>query len=227
MPKFRFWLINTKSWRDKMEVQFYGANCIKLTTKNATVVIDDNLKKLGQSSVAKAGDIVIYTQEVLKAESKDPKLVIDRPGEYEVSAISVIGTPARSHMDSDEGKSATIFKIVAGGIRVAVVGHVFAELNETQLESIGTVDLLIVPVGNSGYTLDALGALKIIKNIEPKIVIPTHYADSKLNYEVPQTELETAVKEMSMEVHETVPKLKLKSSELPETMQLIVLEPQG
>ena len=209
-----------------MEIQYYGANCIKISNKNATVVIDDNLKTLGLSAVAKSGDIVLYTHEMLKGEPKEPKLVIDQPGEYEVSAISVMGTAARAHMDDEKSKTATIYKIVVGDIRIVVTGHIFADLDENQLEAIGTVDVLIVPVGNSGYTMDAVGALKIIKEIEPKIVIPTHFADNKVKYEVPQTELETAVKEMSMEVHETVPKLKLKSSDLPEAMQLIVLERQ-
>lgn len=209
-----------------MELQFYGANCIRIVTKQGTVTVDDNLKKLGLSSAAKPGDIVLYTQEMLANEPKDPKLVIDRPGEYEVSAVSVIGTAARAHMDDEKVKNATIYKLVVGDIRVVVTGHIFPELDDDQLEAIGTVDVLCIPVGNGGYTMDAIGALKIIKKIEPKIIIPTHYADAKVKYEVPQTDLQSAVKEMSMEVHETVPKLKLKSSELPETMQLIVLERQ-
>jgi L-ascorbate metabolism protein UlaG (beta-lactamase superfamily) len=54
-------------------------------------------------------------------------------------------------------------------------------------------------VGNSGYTLDAVGALKIIKQIEPKVVVPTHFADKNVNYEVPQVELSDALKNLGME----------------------------
>ncbi len=209
-----------------MELQYYGANCLKITTKQATIVVDDNLAKLGLSSVGKPGDVLLYSQDMLKGDSKEPKIVLNGPGEFEVSAVSIMGIAARSHMDEDKYKTATIFKIVAGDIRIALVGHIYPELDDDQLEAIGTVDVLVIPVGGSGYTLDPVGALKVIKKIEPKIVIPTHYADSKVKYEVPQTDLETAVKEMSMEIHETVPKLKLKGSELPEIMQLIVLERQ-
>lgn len=209
-----------------MELQFYGANCIKIATKQASITVDDNLKSLGLSSVAKPGDVVLYTHEMLKGEPKEPKLIIDQPGEFEVSAVSIMGTAARAHMDDEKSRNATIFKLVVGDIRIAVVGHIFPELDDSQLEAIGTVDVLIIPVGNGGYTMDAIGALKIIKKIEPKLVIPTHYKDAKVKYEVPQTDLETAIKEMSMEIHETLPKLKLKSSELPDTMQLVVLERQ-
>lgn len=92
------------------------------------------------------------------------------------------------------------------------------------------VDVMLIPVGGNGYTLDPVGALKIIKKIEPKVLIPTHYDDGHgssaggLNYEVPQQTLEQAITALSMEPKETVQKLKLKGGEMPETMQLIILE---
>ena len=209
-----------------MEIQFFGANCLRITTKNANVVIDDNLSKLGLKSVTKNGDIALATQPELQTEVKDPELVIDMPGEFEVSKVAIIGIPARSHMEEDGGHGATIFKIVTQDIRIAVTGHIYPTLSDEQLEAIGTIDMLIVPVGGNGYTVDATGAMKLIKAIEPKIVIPTHYADSKVKYEVPPATLEDALKNMSMEPTETTDKLKIKSSDIPENTQLIVLNRQ-
>jgi len=204
-----------------MEIQFYGANCVRLTTKKAAVVIDDN-----EGTVAKAGDIALFTgaHGIPKAAVK---VIIEQPGEYEVSDTSIQGIAARGHMDEPGGISTTMFKIIGEDVRVAVLGHVYPELNDDQLEALGTVDVLIVPVGGSGYTLDAVGALKIIKKIEPKIIIPTHYADKGVKYEVPQASLKDVLKELSMEPKETVPKLKLKGGELlGESNQLIILERQ-
>ena len=210
-----------------MEIQYFGGNCVRLSTRKATVVVDDNLANLGQKSVTKAGDIALVTNSILKVADKDVKIMIDMPGEYEVSHVSVQGIAARAHMDEDDkAKTATIFKIMAEDVKVAVLGHVYPELNDDQLEALGSVDVLLVPVGGNGYTLDSVGALKLIKKIEPKIVIPTHYADKALKYEVPQQELSEALKGLSMELKETVPKLKLKPGELVETTQLIVLERQ-
>lgn len=204
-----------------MEIQFYGANCVRLAAKKAVVVIDDM-----QSSVAKSGDIALFTgpHQALKA---DTKIVIDQPGEYEVSDISIQGIAARSHMDETDGRSATMFKVISDDMSVAAVGHVYPELSDEQLEALGIIDVLIIPVGGHGYTLDAIGALKLIKKIEPKIIIPTHYADKSVNYEVPQAALADALKELSMEPKETVAKLKLKGSELlGGSNQLIILERQ-
>jgi L-ascorbate metabolism protein UlaG (beta-lactamase superfamily) len=91
---------------------------------------------------------------------------------------------------------------------------------------LGTIDILVVPVGGNGYTLDPIGALKLIKAIEPKIVIPTHYDDGSANYPVPQQTLADALKNLAMEPRETVSKLKVKAGEMGETTQLVVLERQ-
>lgn len=211
-----------------MDLQFYGANCVKITTKKTTIVIDDNLAELGQKAVARAGDVMLFSG-VHQPVTIDARLVIDQPGEYEVSDISIRGISARSHMDDPDvkpaGGSATIFKLSYDDVEVVIMGHVYPELTDAQLESIGTVDVLVVPVGGNGYTLDPVGALKLIKKIEPKLVIPTHYADKGIAYEVPQQELDNALKELSMEPKDTVEKLRLKSADLvSDVTQLIVLK---
>lgn len=201
-----------------MEIQYYGANCVRLSTKKAVVVIDDQ-----DGSVAKSGDIALFTG-AHEPPKTDIKLYIDQPGEYEVSNISIQGIAARSHMDEENGKSSTIFKVVADDVRVVVLGHVYPDISDSQLESLGVVDILMVPVGGAGYTLDGVGALHLIKEIEPKMIIPTHYADKAVKYEVPQASLENALKDLAMEPKETLPKLKLKHGEIPDIMHLVVLE---
>lgn len=209
-----------------MDLQYYGANCIKITSRKAVVVIDDNLGVLGLKRISKAGDVLAYSTKH-EPVTIEAKLVIDMPGEYEVSDVSVRGIPARSHMDEEGKKTATIFKFMVEDIDVVSLGHIYPELTDDQLEAIGTVDVLLIPVGGNGYTLDPIGALKLIKKIEPKLVIPTHYADSAISYPVPQQELENALKELAMEPRESVDKLKLKSTDfISDLTQLVVLNRQ-
>jgi len=208
-----------------MELQYYGGNCIRITTKEASIVIDDNLEALGLKSVTRADDIVLRTTFEDKQDKQDV-LTIAQPGEYEVSKVAIQGIPARAHMDEEGKKTATIFKLTTSEMRIAVVGHIHPDMGEAELEAIGTVDLLVIPVGGGGYTLDATGALQVIKKIEPKVIVPVHYADPKIKYEVPQAAWADVLKNLSMEVQETVPKLKLKANDLPEATQLIVVERQ-
>jgi L-ascorbate metabolism protein UlaG (beta-lactamase superfamily) len=205
-----------------MEIQFFGANCVRLSTKKANVTVDDNLVELGQKSVTKKDDVALFTSA--HGASAEVKLAIDQPGEYEVSDISIQGIAARAHMDEEPQRSATIFKVVADDIRTVITGHIYPDLSDKQLEQLGRVDVLVIPVGGNGYTLDGVGALKVIKEIEPKIVIPTHYQDKTLKFPVPQAELEDALKGLAMEPFETIAKLKLKASDLADTTRLIVLE---
>lgn len=209
-----------------MEFQYYGGNCIKITTKNAVFIIDDNLKTLGVKSITKPDNVAMFT--TLPATNSDARLVITDPGEYEVSGVSIFGIAARAHMDEAGKKTATIYKLQYDDTKVCILGHVYPDLTEDQLEEIGIVDILITPVGGHGYTLDGVGALTLIKKIEPKIVIPTHYDDKTLSYEVPQSSMEDALKNMAMEQkNEALAKFKPKPADYSaETTQLIILERQ-
>lgn len=208
-----------------MDIQFYGANCVTLTVGGARIVVDDTLADLGGKTITKAGDVSLYTHQRDSAAVEDGvKLLIDRPGEYEVSDISIYGIQVRGHMDEDKQRTATMYKLIAKDLRVLVTGHIFPKLRETDLEAIGTIDVMIVPVGGNGYTVDPVGAMELIKEIEPKLVIPTYYDDSKLTFPMPAQTLEQALTTIGMEPKERVAKLKLKHADLEENAQLIVVE---
>ena len=198
---------------------------MRISSKKASVVVDDNLDRLGLKSVTKPTDISVVTN--LNIGTKNASFTIDMPGEYEISGVIIHGVAARSHMDEEDAKTATIFTLEAADTRIAVVGHIYPELSEEQLEKIGKVDVAIVPVGNSGYTLDGQGALEVVKKIEPKVVIPTHYADKSIKYEVAQTDLAVAIKEIGMEPAETLDKYKVQPSDLADSTKLIILERQS
>lgn len=204
-----------------MDIQFYGANCLGITHKSARIVIDDNLASLGAKSITKPEDVALFTTDT---QDVNARLIFDGPGEYEVSDISVIGIAAQAHVDEPGKLNATMFKLVFGDQNILVTGHIDPKLSDAQLEAIGRVDILVVPVGGNGFTVDPVGALQIIKAIEPKVVVPTHYADKTLKFPVPQQALPQVLKELAMEPKETVTKLRLKQGELTDVTQLIILE---
>lgn len=206
-----------------MDIQFYGANCVVITTKQVRLVFDDNLASLGAKSITKEGDVCFFTSSHPSAVA-GAKMAVDIPGEYEISGVSVHGLQSRAHMDTDAERNAVMYKVTVGDTKVLVTGHVFPKFSEAKLEDIGLVDVMVVPVGGNGYTLDPEGALQVIKQVEPKIVIPTHYADPSLAFEVPQQTLEDALKVIGIEPKETVRKFAFKPAEVSEATQLVVLE---
>lgn len=204
-----------------MEFQYYGGNCISITTKTARIVIDDNLSDLGLKTITKPTDIAVFTN--MPSTLPDARLSITDPGEYEISEVSIFGLSARGHMDEEGTSSATIYKVQFGDIRVCIVGHIHPGISEEYLEELGSVDILFVPVGGNGYTLDPVGAQSIIKKVSPKIVIPTNYDDPKLKYPVDQQPLESAMKVLNLEPKDTVSKFKPKPTDISENIQLVVL----
>ena len=206
-----------------MEIQFYGGNCVRITTRQASLVVDDTLKELGSKSIVRPTDIALYTALVPEPRP-DARLIIADPGEYEVSEVSIFGIAARAHMDEPGRETATIYKLQHDDIKIVVLGHIYPDLSNDQLEELGTIDVLICPVGGNGYTLDAVGAMSLMRKIEPKIFIPTHYHDPGLNFAVPQRKLDEILKDMAIEPTERTAKYKLKPADFGETTQVIVLE---
>jgi len=206
-----------------MELTYYGANCLRITTKKAQIVVDDNLDKLGLKSITKATDICLHTNKDIPQH--ECAFEAEMPGEYEVSGVTIRGIAARAHMDEEGKQSAVIYTLAADDTKIAVLGHIHPDLTDDQAEEIGLVDVAVIPVGNKGYTLDGVGALQVIKKLEPKVIIPVHYADPALKYEVAQDDLAAALKGLAMEPAETVPKFK-PAGELSDTTKLVVLELQ-
>lgn len=204
-----------------MEIEYKGANCVVITTKKATLTVDPRLSLVGLKDITPKDAIALATQPEFGL--KNEAVAIDRPGEYEVSNVSIVGVPAKRAIDHEDIERATMYRIATSDVAIAVIGHVTTPLTEEQLEALGVVDVVIVPVGGNGYTLDAHQAVAAVRQLDPKVVIPTHYDDKAVKYEVPQMELEPFLKELGAEQHEAMPKWKIKNGIIPDTLQVIEL----
>lgn len=206
------------------EVEYKGANCVVISSKKASIITDPKLSLVGLKDANVKDAIELATEARFAINSDDAKLVLEGPGEYGVADFDIRGIAAQRHLDSEaDPKASTMYRIESGDIRAAVIGNIYEKLSEEQLEELGIIDVLIIPVGGSGYTLDATGAATITRQIDPKIVVPVHYADAALNYEVPQSEVDVFLSELGAPVEETG-KLKLKNSAaLPQVLTVYKL----
>ena len=71
----------------------------------------------------------------------------------------------------------------AEGLRVAHLGDLGHALSEEQLAALGTVDVLLIPVGGY-YTIDAATAAEQVRALRPKLTIPMHYRGEGFGYDV-------------------------------------------
>lgn len=173
-----------------MQIIWHGQSCFQIVVsrgKNgqAAIVIDPFSEEIGLRPPKLEADILLITHDHydhnnVKAVSGSPFL-ISGPGEYEIKEVFIQGVPA--FHDNSQGKErgqTTIYVIEAEELRVCHLGDIGQkELTSEQLEKIGEVDILMIPAGGI-YTIDSKDALKIMSQIEPKIIIPMHYSLPKL-----------------------------------------------
>lgn len=204
------------------DIEYKGGNSVVIATKKTTVVIDPKLSVVGLKDLAVKDAVEIATEPRFATDGKDAQLHIEGPGDYEIGDFSIRGITATRHIDAEaDEKIATAYRIEVGDVRIAALGNITPKLSEMQLEELGVIDLLILPVGGGGLTLDATSAAALVRQIDPKAVIPTHYADGALKYEMPQDTLETFTKELGAPV-ETMSKYRVKAAaSLPVTLTII------
>lgn len=69
----------------------------------------------------------------------------------------------------------TVFIFETGGVRIAHLGDLGHALTDEQISAIGSVDVVLVPVGGT-WTIDAQEATHVVDQIRPRlVVIPMHY----------------------------------------------------
>lgn len=206
------------------DIEYKGANTVIITSKKAKIVTDPKMSINGLKDVVFNDAIEIATESRFSTNSSDAKLLIEGPGEYGVADFDIRGIAAQRHLDSEsQPLISTIYRIEIGDSRIGLIGNIYEKLSDDQLEELGIIDILIIPVGGNGYTLDATGAANLIRKIDPKVVIPVHYSDKAIKYEVEQNSLEDFVKELNAPVEQTI-KYKVKGLvSMPATLTVVEL----
>lgn len=195
-----------------IELTYKGANAVEIATKNTKLITDPKLSLVGLKDLSPKGAIVVVTEErFLGTKSGDERLIVEGPGEYEVADFSIRGVAAARHIDAGDEKNATLYRVEVEDVAIGLIGNIGPKMSELQLEELGLVDILIIPIGGNGYTLDAVSATTITKQVEPKVVVPVHYADESLLYEVPQDDFAVFRDELNAPVEE-LERLKLKTA---------------
>lgn len=216
------------------KIMWAGQSCFNISVSNsrdhtADIVIDPFDEKIGLKVPNFSADILLvshqhYDHNNTKAVKGTP-FFIEGPGEYEVKGVFIQGIS--SFHDNKEGKERgfnTIYTIEAEGLRFCHLGDLGqSQLTDEQLEKIGNVDVLMIPVGGT-YTIDSAEAQKIISQIEPRIVIPMHYELPKLKIKLDG--VGKFLKAMGKTSVASQDKFVIKSSNLPKDgIEIVVLQP--
>lgn len=209
-----------------MEIDWFGHACFRLRGREGTVITDPYGKEIGLNFARPRGDIVTISHDhpghsFAKGVKGDPK-IIDGPGEYEIKNVFVTGVPSAHDKKGGKERGAnTIYVFDLDGLTVCHLGDLGHVPSQTQIEALGNVNILLVPVGGVS-TISGSEAAEIVSLLEPQIVIPMHYAHSDLKFK-----LDTPAKffkEMGIKAPDPVPSFKVTKDSLPSETQVVVLE---
>ena len=203
-----------------------GHSCFRIKGSQSVVITDPFPPDMGYSLGKPTADIVTVSHQhpshsYIQGISGEPRQ-IKGPGEYEISGVLIIGV-ATFH-DAESGKKKgknTVYLMEVDGVSVCHLGDLGHVLTSEQVEEIGDVDVLLLPVGGVS-TIGASAAAEVIRQLEPNAVVPMHYKTPAISRELES--VDKFLKEMGMEQIDPRPKLSLTKSNLPLSTQVFLLE---
>ncbi len=222
-----------------MDITYLGHSSFKLRGLPAgrqgkpVVVITDPFdpKFVGLKYPSSEADIVTVSHnhpDHNKSELvKNIKMVVEGPGEYEISGVSIIGIPSFHDVKKGEERGLnTVYVFEIDGLRIAHLGDLGENLSDEQISQLGSIDVLMIPVGGE-YTIGPKEAVRVVGEVNPYFVMPMHFKVDGLSPELSKLEpVETFLAESGLTV-EKMDKFSLKREDiLEESSPKVILLPR-
>jgi L-ascorbate metabolism protein UlaG (beta-lactamase superfamily) len=208
-----------------VDITWLGLSCFRIRGSQAVIITDPFPPGLGYTLGKQTADIVTVSHPH-PSHSYDQGInsehrLVRGPGEYEISGVLILGIS--TYHDSVKGQSRgknTIYLMEIDGVNVLHLGDLGHVLSDEQVEEIGNVDVLLLPVGGVS-TINAAMAAEVMRKLEPRVVIPMHYKTDKSSRDLEP--VENFLKEMGQTQVEPRPKLNVSRTNLPLTTEVVVL----
>ena len=173
-----------------LTIKWFGQACFLITTAAGTnIVFDPFPAQLGRTIPAVKADVVFVSHEhfdhnavsALTSAGEVIGPIADKPAVHQVVSagrgVSIACESVLTYHDSTNGSQRgtnTVRVIEVDDIRICHLGDLGHLLTKAQVKAIGRVDVLMIPVGGV-YTIDAAQARKVVRQLNPRYVLPMHY----------------------------------------------------
>jgi L-ascorbate metabolism protein UlaG (beta-lactamase superfamily) len=212
-----------------MEITWFGQTCFRFSERGlATVVTDPHPPDVGLTFPRPRADVVTVSRDDPSCRHtsgvRGPFRLLDSPGEYEIGGVFITGiaTFADGKRGTMRGLN-TVFTYDFDGMTVCHLGRLGHVPSQSQVENLGAVNVLLVPVGDGG-SLSPAQASEVISLFEPNLVVPMYFKIAGL--EAKLGTLNRFLKEMGLEKVDSQDTLKVSRAGLSEETQVVVLEPR-
>jgi len=211
-----------------MKIKWLGHASFLITSDSGVRIITDPYEpndRLHYSEINESADIVTVSHDHsdhsnIAAVKGSPQVV---KGDAEIKGVKFKGIAAFHDNASgrNRGRNA-IFCFEVDGVKVCHLGDLGHELNADQVAAVGTVDIILLPVGGF-YTIDAAVAGRVVEQLKPKVVIPMHFKNNRCAF--PITGVEEFLRGKKDISQLDASEAEFKVGKLPSTTQIIVLKP--
>lgn len=209
-----------------MDLTWLGHACFRMRGREGIVLTDPPDPTSGHAIPKTEAHLVTMSHDhdghsSLRSVGGEP-VVLDGPGEYEVREILVTGI--RSFHDDEGGKlrgGNTVFAIRLDDMVICHLGDLGHVLPSADLERLGNVDIVLVPISGADTNLSAARAAEIIHQLEPKVVVPMSYDPDATKKDSP---FERLLHELGVKEVVPVAKLSVSRSSLPGEVQVVALD---
>jgi L-ascorbate metabolism protein UlaG (beta-lactamase superfamily) len=212
-----------------MEITWYGHSCFRITERGMASVVCDpyDHRAVGLEALKLKADIITVSHEKpghnFLAAVKGEPYIITGPGEYEIGSVFITGIQTNGvHKHDPEVPRNTLYVFQYEDVTIVHLGALDRVPSQTEVEALGPVNIVLVPVGG-GDSLNSSKAAEVISLLEPNIVIPMHYElpGSTLTLDP----LKKFIKEMGLPDLTSQPSLKVTSAgSLPDETKVVVLD---
>ncbi len=210
-----------------MDISWYGHSCFRITERGKiTIVTDPYADSIGLPPLRLKADVVSVSHQEpghnnVEAVKGEP-VIIAGPGEYEVGGVFVSGI-ALHYIDENQARPNVAYLFQYDDLTVLHLGDLAHVPDQSTIEAMGEVNVLLVPVGG-GNSLRANQAADVIALIEPHFIVPMHYELPGLSVELDP--VDRFLKSMGISKPQEEDVLRVTSNLLPEQPQVVVLRPK-
>ena len=215
-----------------MRIKWYGHAAFLITADQGLKIITDPYESgaydgaLAYGKILDQADLVTSSHD--HADHNDTQSLPGSPqivkgsGSKTAKGIPFRGIP--TYHDSSKGNERganTIFTFLVDGIQICHLGDLGHILSDKEVAEIGTVDILLIPVGGY-YTIDPEEAIRVAEQIKPKVLIPMHFKTEKCGF--PIAPVEDFLKGKANVKQPKSSEVSFDKKSLPQQMEIVVLE---
>jgi L-ascorbate metabolism protein UlaG (beta-lactamase superfamily) len=204
------------------DVKWLGNTCFRIKSREATVLMDPVARSGGMTMPKQKADIVTLSvrgRANALANVEGEYTLVDGPGEYEVQDVFLSGIRTRRN-GAAQKEFNTVYLVEMDEMIFCHLGSLNKALTEAQVEAMGDVDVLFIPIGGED-SLSPTDATEVIGQIGPRLVIPMRY---RIGEDRGKRALAEFVAALGLAEVPREDRLTIRKNTLPETMGVTVLD---